>query len=98
MRIDVFFRCFALPNEVIIFISNVVLVLPSSIGNLGNFMLEARKTSGLVPLARTFQDARQWYPTAGRILPIGMTANELKDFENNRRETTPMDNVRQVFT
>ena len=65
VRIDVFFSCFALPNEVVIFISNVVLAVPSSIGKLGNFMLEARKTSGLVPLARTFQDARQWYPTAG---------------------------------
>ena len=61
VRIDVFFRCFALPNEVVIFISNVVLAVPSSIRNLGNFMLEARKTSGLVPLARTFQDTRQWY-------------------------------------
>ena len=61
-------------------------------------MLEARKTSGLVSLARTFQDARQWYPTAGRMLDIGMTDDELNDFEDNPRETTPTDDVRQVFT
>jgi hypothetical protein len=98
VRIDVFFRCFALPNEVVTSSSGVVLAVPSSIENIGNFMLEARKTSGLVPLARTFHDALQWYPTAGRMLDIRMTANELKDYETNPRETTATDDVCQVFT
>ena len=88
VRIDVFFRCFSLPNEVVISISDVVLAVPSSIENVGNFMLESRKTSGLVSLARTLQDTLQWYPTAGRMLPIGMSADKLKPFEDNHRGTT----------
>ena len=87
----------ALPDEVVTFASGVVLAVPSSIENIGNFMLEARKTSGLVPLARTFHDARQWYPTAGRLLDIGMTDDELREFEKNPRKINPTDEVRQVF-
>ena len=92
VRIDVFFRCFALPNEVVIFISGAVLAVPSSIENIGNFMLEAQKTSGLVPLARTFQDALKWYPEAGEMSLIGKPPNK-------RRKPVPTHtDVRQVFT
>jgi len=87
----------ALPNEIVIFTSGVVLAVPSSVENIGNFMLEARKTSGLVSLARTFRDARQWYPTAGRLLTIGMTADQLSEYEKNPRKIDPADDVRQVF-
>ena len=47
----------ALPNEIVIFtsgVTGVVLAVPSSVENKGNFMLEARKMKGLVSLARTF--------------------------------------------
>jgi hypothetical protein len=73
--------------------SGVVLAVPSSIENIGNFMLEARKARGLVPLARTFHDARQWYPTAGRLLDIGMTDDELREFERNPRKINREDKV-----
>jgi len=77
--------------------SGVVLAVPSSVENIGNFMLEARKTSGLVPLARTFRDARQWYPTTGRLLTIGMTADQLSEYEKNPRKIDPADDVDPYF-
>lgn len=74
------------------FISGAVLSVPPS--NIGDFMVEARKTGDIVTLARTFKDARQWYPKAGRLLDIGMTPEELRDFEKNPKAPTPADDVR----
>lgn len=59
-------------------------------------MVEARKTADMVALARTFKDAQQWYPKAGRMLDIGMTADELRDFESNPKAPTQAENVRHA--